>query len=408
MKRPSRPAVRAALIALAYLAIGSLWILLSDRVAFAIAGEVSRLAAFQTAKGLAYVAATAIALYLVVRGGMRQVQRAAARVRASEQEAARLGRYLRAIIDAAPLAVFDLAADHSIRSLWNPAAERLFGVSRKRALGSVLRLSADENWGFLKTARRLSSGQNTTPLMPVDMRRDDGSTFPAVVAAAPLSGSDEITVVVASDVTALREATAGLRAALEEREVLLREVHHRVKNNLQIISSLLSLERSEAAGNGTQDVISRTLSRVRAISRVHEELYRRGNLARVELHHYLRALCQDAGAGQDGRRRVRSDLRFDEVLAPAEVAIPLGLLLNELLSAAYAALESPEGGGRIAVSLTGHSGMFVVSFQALDSAEQPILLGRSPRDLVSALAAQLRGRLAEDPGGVWRLTIPFD
>jgi PAS domain-containing protein len=140
-----RTGLRALGITLISIAFGTAWILLSDRVAEVAAEEISRLAVFQRLKGLAYVALTGGALFLLIRQGMIRVHRAAVRLRKSERESARLGHYLRAIIDASPLAIFDLSAHGSIDSIWNPAAERFFGISRLRALGTVPRFVAGDH-----------------------------------------------------------------------------------------------------------------------------------------------------------------------------------------------------------------------------------------------------------------------
>src|SRR5262249_51900161 len=119
-----------------------------------------------------------------------------------------------------------------------------------------------------------------------------------------------------------------LRIALAEKEVLLREIHHRVKNNLQIIVSLLHLHDGAAAGS---EVLERCAERVRAMALLHDTLYRRPDLTRVDLGGYLEeivASLRSAHAGHDG---IRVEMKAEEIVVDAETALPCGLILHELV-----------------------------------------------------------------------------
>lgn len=135
------------------------------------------------------------------------------------------------------------------------------------------------------------------------------------------------------DVTEAKAAAAAVRASLREKEALLKEVHHRVKNNLQVISSLLRLETSRAGDPGTAAVLLDMQGRIRSMALLHEALYRSGTFSRVDLASYLRELAEHLFRGQ-ARGAATVSLQF--ALDPAEVgidqAIPCGLIVNELVS----------------------------------------------------------------------------
>jgi PAS domain S-box-containing protein len=135
-----------------------------------------------------------------------------------------------------------------------------------------------------------------------------------------------------SDITRRRHADAEIRAALREREALLKEIHHRVKNNLQVITSLLRLESNRAPQPDVKRVLGEMKNRVISMALLHELLYRSDTLAQVDLGGYLAELGRqvfDTAALQAG---VMLDARTESVALELDQAVPCGLLVNELLS----------------------------------------------------------------------------
>jgi len=124
-----------------------------------------------------------------------------------------------------------------------------------------------------------------------------------------------------------------LRKELDEKEVLLREVYHRVKNNMQVIQSLLKMgARTITADNG-RAVIAASVERVHVMASVHEHLYQSGDLSVLSLPKFLRGIVEGAvAANVDQRKDIQLRMEFDEVPLSIDSAIPLGLLVNELIS----------------------------------------------------------------------------
>jgi PAS domain S-box-containing protein len=152
----------------------------------------------------------------------------------------------------------------------------------------------------------------------------------------------------------LREREGLLRASLDEKVVLLKEIHHRVKNNLQVISSLVSLQAEEL-----QDKVSRTIfqdltHRVRSMALVHEKLYQSPDLARVEFAEYTRSLLHylwRAYGTEASGIRLNQDL--EPVSLSVNTAVPFGLILNELVINALKHAFPGRTGGEVMVSLRG-------------------------------------------------------
>jgi two-component sensor histidine kinase len=148
------------------------------------------------------------------------------------------------------------------------------------------------------------------------------------------------------EVKVRKQAEAVVRASLNEKVILLREVHHRVKNNLQIIISLVNLQMRQTTDPSVKQIMSETQNRVRAMSLVHEKLYRSESLSQIDFAEYTRFLATQLFSfyGTD-TRRVQLELAMGKIMVDINTAVPLGLLMNELISNAlkHAFPEGREG-----------------------------------------------------------------
>ncbi len=210
-----------------------------------------------------------------------------------------------------------------------------------------------------------------------------------------------------------RAAAAELRASLQEKEVLLKEVHHRVKNNLQVISSLLGLQGRLFQDARSRELLEECRARVLSMALVHEKLYHSGDLTRVDLADYLRTLVAQLEQGQLGRRdRVRVVVEAEPVRASLERAIPIGLILNELVTNALKHAFPGERAGtvRISLRLTGGGGALLevaddgVGLPAGIECGTAATLGLQ---LVSMLARQLDGQLSCERAGGTLVRLTF-
>ncbi|HYY15343.1 MAG TPA: histidine kinase dimerization/phosphoacceptor domain -containing protein, partial [Gammaproteobacteria bacterium] len=144
---------------------------------------------------------------------------------------------------------------------------------------------------------------------------------------------DDLERKVAERTHELQTINAQLEASLHEKEVLLKEIHHRVKNNLQVICSLLSLQSDELQDPYTRQQFEDSQHRIRSMALVHETLYQTMDLARIDFAHYVRTLTsQLIGAYDTLAGRVTLTTQLDELLLEIDQAIPCGLLLNELVT----------------------------------------------------------------------------
>jgi PAS domain S-box-containing protein len=167
-------------------------------------------------------------------------------------------------------------------------------------------------------------------------RKKSGELFIEHAVIAPILdviGAVTHYVALKEDITEQKQREGELQSSLKEKTALLNEVHHRVKNNLQVIASLLRLESGRASEAATRSVLEEMKGRIRSMALVHETLYRSGNFAGVELHRYIAQVVSVAFRAQASTGgKVRLVLDLAPVTASLDLATPCGLLVNELIS----------------------------------------------------------------------------
>ena len=144
-----------------------------------------------------------------------------------------------------------------------------------------------------------------------------------------------------------------IAASLEEKEVLLKEIHHRVKNNLQVVQSLLVLQASGLTDEKTLHVLQESQNRVLSIALIHKKLYEAENLSRIDLGSYLEQLTNELQAVYStGDKLMPIEIDTGEIALNVDTAVPLGLIVNELVSNSFkhSAVEDREKGVRLALT----------------------------------------------------------
>lgn len=222
------------------------------------------------------------------------------------------------------------------------------------------------------------------------------SVRPERVSAAPLEiRSLGETFTRMADLITARENE--LRESLAQKEVLVREIHHRVKNNLQLVMSLLNLHARRIRDPRAEAAFAEARSRINALATLHRRLYESESLQQVDLRWFLEDLCVELRrGGLAGNRHIELTVHApDEVIGP-EVAVPLGLLVTESITNAYKHAFPGREDGRIEVQVTRESQTHLVLLVSdngagFDAAEkEPGGLGRS---LIDAFVRQLHGEL---------------
>ena len=153
-----------------------------------------------------------------------------------------------------------------------------------------------------------------------------------------------------------------LRSSLKEKEILLDEIHHRVKNNLQIVSSLLGLNARKLEDEDLKAMVRDMRHRIQSLSLVHDKLYRSGNLAAVDIGDYFKTLIQQlVGSFALDSNLVKVKINIDQVYFSLDVAVPCALIVNELITNAlkHAFPEGKKGEIRVSIKSTGSNSYFM-------------------------------------------------
>ena len=249
----------------------------------------------------------------------------------------------RRVVEYAPFAMVMVDAAGRI-VLANAQTEALFGCSRAELIGQSVEMLVPERFrGHHVAFRRDFLGDPQVRPMGAGRdlfaRRADGSEFPVEIGLNPIEGEEGVMVVASIvDITERWRAQQKLEDALREKTVLLNEIHHRVKNNLQMISSLLNLQAAHTGDPRLREVLNETQNRVRAMGLTHQLLYERKDFSRIDLGDYLGRLTQlltSAYRGAIGRVVLRLEPPPEAIFLDMERANPCGLVVNELVTNAF-------------------------------------------------------------------------
>jgi PAS domain S-box-containing protein len=348
---------------------------------------------------------------------------------------------------------------------WNRAMERLTGIpapdmigkgdhdysiwayGTKRPILVDLILHPDED--FVRSHYTKFRQEGNTITADADLTRADGRIITLSLVASPLfNGKGESIGAIESmhDITRLREAENLLvlmnenladrvrertkdlvaevvqrkkaeevvQASLEEKIVLLREVHHRVKNNLQILISLFNLQSRTITDPQVISALKESTQRIRAMSMVHEKLYTGSDLAHIEFINYLSSLANSqVSFYQLSPGRIKLELNGENIMLDINTAIPLGLIMNELISNAFKHAFPGDRKGIIRINIRGTEERLEISIaddgigvpEGFDVKTSPTLGLR----LVNILIEQLSGTIMLDRAGtgtMYHIRIP--
>lgn len=329
-----------------------------------------------------------------------------------------LDGYLGQAFDNIPVAMIVVNARGEIVRM-NRLAESTFGYAAAELEGRPVEVLIPARYharhsgyrhGFMKetTSRPMGVGRDLSGL------RKDGSEFPVEVGINPVeTGEGPMVLSVILDLSERKQSERRIQDALQQKDLLLKEVHHRVKNNLQVIHSLLDLQALQVQDNSMMDMLRDSQNRIRSMSMIHQTLYQSEDFAQVEFDRFLGGLLprlMESYSATAGHVSIR--VNADGVKLPINEAIPCGLIVNELVSNA---LKHGFAGGRrgsIEVSITQHDEQGIEMTVRNDGHAIPEELdlehtGSLGLQLVQLLTQQLHGELITQRGNPTGFTLRF-
>lgn len=218
-------------------------------------------------------------------------------------------------------------------------------------------------------------------------------------------------LLIMEDITELKIVENSLKNSLEEKEVLLREIHHRVKNNLQIISSLLSLQRLQVEDQQTADILWECQGRVRAMAMIHENIYQSHDIGSINFQKYVEMLLYDIfNLYRVNKESVKLDTLIGSVEMGIETAMPCGLVINELATNSIKH-AFPQGNGNIRIELKTDDDLHILIFEddgiGLPENLDPLKSKKLGLMVVNTLVNQLNGEMEIDRTNGTKFIIKF-
>ena len=219
---------------------------------------------------------------------------------------------------------------------WNPGAERIFGYSPDEIIGkpvAILTAPGNENQ-VPEILEQLRAGKRIDHF-ETQRRRKGGTLIHVSLTISPIrddSGRIIAASSIAKDITKQKQAAMLIEAQLQEKKILLQEIHHRVKNNLQLIASLLELRSRGMADQAGKSAFNDSIGRIQSMALLHEKMYGSEFVGNVDFANYVKSLFEPLAKTFSRDIPINLVVDSDHFMLDLNRAIPLGLILNELLT----------------------------------------------------------------------------
>ena len=320
----------------------------------------------------------------------------------------------RELADLLPQTVFETDLNANL-TFMNVYAFEMFGYSQDDLRNglNILKLVVEEERSLSRgKIKNVLSGQVSGD--EYTAQRRDKTRFPIILHSNPIMNNDGIPegfrgIII--DISDLKKAEEKIIASLKEKEVLLQEIHHRVKNNMQIISSLLSLQANHTGSEEAIEVLKESRGRVKSMAMIHEKLYHSHNLSHLNMGEYLNNLVIDILRSYSSvSSNITADIDVEEIYLNIDTALPMGLIVNELVSNSIKH-AFPEGKGQIYVKLESKEDMYILTVKdngvGIPDDIDPFDSSSLGLKLVTSLSIQLEGDLEVIKDGETSFILTF-
>jgi PAS domain S-box-containing protein len=306
--------------------------------------------------------------------------------------------------------------NEEVGNIWGYRQDELLG----RSVGMLLPAESRVRYrAAFETYLKVPVGERPEPRFSIEGLRKDGTVFPLEVTVAQTWFGERLLLTAAvRDIPERVRAENQIKSALREKEALLKEIHHRVKNNLQVIVSLLYLQAAHLKDEQAFAAFRDSESRVKSMALLHEKLYRSKNLSKIDMSDYVQALTRDLFLTYRlGSPRIQLTLDIENIALGMDTALHCGLIINELASNSLKHAFPGESSGQLSVVLRDlGSGTYslVVRDDGIGLPEGTLLGKRASSgletiglDLVLTLVEHLEGRLEVETEGGTTVKIVF-
>jgi len=338
-----KPRFNAFRISLIYFIVSIIWIVASDQILVMTIANNQLFTTIAIFKGSLFVIGTSILIYFLVYRNLVSIKR-------SEEDLTESEKKFREIFNKANdmISVNRVDADGFPGNFLeiNEVASKRLGYEKEELLNmSPSDIVSHDRMHEIpeNAAKLLEKGHNTYEIVQV---AKDGKEIQVEVNSHLIDyEGKEVCLAVSRDITDRKKAEEKLKSSLEEKNVLLREIHHRVNNNLQIITSLFNLQ-SNYVDESSKDILMVSQSRVKSMAMIHEKLYQSPDMTHINIKDYIESFVSDLFYLYDVKKgTIEPQITVDNIKMGIDTAIPLGLIINELVtnSLKHAFPEGKEG-----------------------------------------------------------------
>ena len=284
------------------------------------------------------------------------VVRDVTRIKRAEKENRERKRYFEALLESSPSALITLNAEDRIDG-WNPGAESLFHFNVHEVMGREIDdlLSGDDPEVYreaVEFTRRVGKGEHLPPTEGIRFTRE-GDRIETIITASPIMMDGEIigSVAVYTDNTGFKRAEREVTSLLREKEQLLKEVHHRIKNHMGTISSIISLNEDYYDDARIREVLGDIHNKIRVMQNIYQSLYIGDDVSSVQLSSFFDPLLRDLETAYVTGTSIPITTDIEDLELSAKQSLPVGIIVNELVTNAlkYSFPGRAEGSIRIAI-----------------------------------------------------------
>jgi len=244
----------------------------------------------------------------------------------------------------------------------NQATTDLLGYDREELVGnSIEMVFADKNQkAMFRTNNSSKTKINAISHIETYLKSKNGKIIPVILSDSVIQNKDHQTVgivCIGNDIEEIKQAQYKVKASLEEKEVLLREIHHRVKNNLQIISSLLNIQSNYIKDDEDLELLRESQTRIKSMAIIHEGLYKSNDFTHINFKEYIHSLIHYISVHYNVSPKIQINVEVKNLMLNIETAVPCGLIINELVTNSIKHAFPNGSGGKIKVSLNSKIGI---------------------------------------------------
>jgi PAS domain S-box-containing protein len=244
----------------------------------------------------------------------------------------------------------------------NQATTDLLGYDQAELVGNPVEMVFADKNQKLMFRRNNSSNTKINAISHVEtyLKSKNGKIIPVLLSDSVIQNKDHQTVgivCIGNDIEEIKDAQYKVKASLEEKEVLLREIHHRVKNNLQIISSLLNIQSNYIKDDEDLELLRESQSRIKSMAIIHEGLYKSNDFTHINFKDYIHSLIHYISVHYIVSPKIQINVEVKNVMLNIETAVPCGLIINELVTNSIKHAFPNGRGGKIKVSLNSKNGI---------------------------------------------------